>query len=571
MFRKFARTFLPNPLDRMIKRCVKKKGKKVLLCWNRGLGDIALGLYAIVQRIREYIPDAEITFLTRENLLAGFSMLEGVKAVGVSDWKRGEREKIGIDLKEYDLVIEKPDPSEWVRWQHGKVIPRLKWDPSHETLGEKFDLPSGYTYIGVQIAAETSYGLWRNWPLDRWLELFERLEILGGYKILLFGFGNEPQIERENVIDLRGKTTLFEFLSLMKNRCEYLILPDSGLLSMSYYLDAQFPMQILSLWADPKHGILKQNVPSPNQLLKHIPLVGDLRDLSQISVDEVLKHLVPTRPLLHAPFYSEIQEKSREKAGLIILAGGQGTRLNCAGPKGLFQVHGRSLFEWICKKAPTENFPIAIMTSPLNHEATVSFFKEKNFFDREIHFFRQPLGFAGPDGNGSVFKAFQDAGLGELFASKQVEVVSIVQIDNALADPLDGTLIAYHRKMGSDVTLKCVERLSPQESMGALVERKGHIEIVEYLDLNRQETYRYNNTGMMVMNLSFMQEMASKELPIHWVEKKIDSKWVRKGEKFIFDALKYAKKVNALCYPRELCYAPLKSLDQLDEIERKLS
>ena len=32
-----------------------------MLFWNRGLGDIALGLYAIVHRIRESIPDAKIT------------------------------------------------------------------------------------------------------------------------------------------------------------------------------------------------------------------------------------------------------------------------------------------------------------------------------------------------------------------------------------------------------------------------------------------------------------------------------------------------------------------------------
>ncbi len=69
MFKKLYRKFGPNPLDQMLK---KQSGKKILIFWNRGLGDIALGLFAIVHRIREFIPDSQITFLTRPNLRDGF-------------------------------------------------------------------------------------------------------------------------------------------------------------------------------------------------------------------------------------------------------------------------------------------------------------------------------------------------------------------------------------------------------------------------------------------------------------------------------------------------------------------
>lgn len=69
----------------MLERTAKKGGKKILLGWNRGLGDIALGLYAMVQRIREIVPNAEITFVVRENLRDGFSMLEGVKTIVAPD------------------------------------------------------------------------------------------------------------------------------------------------------------------------------------------------------------------------------------------------------------------------------------------------------------------------------------------------------------------------------------------------------------------------------------------------------------------------------------------------------
>ena len=570
MFRTFARKFLPNPFDRMLKKCARRSGKKVLLCWNRGLGDIALGLFAMTQRIREYIPDAEITFLTRENLLPGFSMLEGVKTIAASDWKRGETRSFPVDRKEYDLIIEKPDPTEWVRWQLGKVVPKLKWDPSHDNLWEKFDLPKGFIYIGVQVSAETNYGLWRNWPLHRWQELFDRLSRFKKYRILLFGFGEEPKFNHDHIIDLRGKTNLFELLSIIKNRCSHLILPDSGILSMSYYLDAQFPLQILSLWADSNHGILKQNVPSPNQLLRHVPLIGALRDLNQVTVDSVIDCILPLKPLMLSYLAEKIPQTPIENAGAILLAGGQGTRLGFQGPKGVFSVGGKSLFEWICEKAPRENFPIAVMTSPLNHEETVSFFKKNHNFGRELYFFKQPLGTFGPDGNGSVFKAFVQSGLDVLFASRGIDLINFVQIDNPLADPADASLIAHHRTSGAEATIKFVERIRSDESMGVLVAREGNLEIVEYLDLNPAEQYRYNYTGMMAMNLSFIRKIALIDLPLHPVRKKIDGKWVLKGERFIFDSLKYAEKTTSLCYTRESCYAPLKSLDQLSAIEKLL-
>ncbi len=156
----------------------------------------------------------------------------------------------------------------------GNLIPKLKWDPLHDDLWKSFDLPDSYTYICVQPVTETNYGLWRNWPLARWQDLFERLEKIGSVKVLLFGFGAGPDFPYKNVIDLRGKTTLFQLLSIVKNRCKAAILPDSGILSMIYYLDAPFPIQIVSLWADPNHGILKQGVPSPNRKLQHFPLIG---------------------------------------------------------------------------------------------------------------------------------------------------------------------------------------------------------------------------------------------------------------------------------------------------------
>ena len=578
MFRTFSRLFLPNPLDRMLRKTAKRGGRRILIGWNRGLGDIALGLYAIVHRIREFIPNAEVTFLTRENLRDGFSLLEGIQVVTAPGWKRGEKMHVPKTLQhlEFDLVIPNPSPTDWVRWQRGTLVPRLKWDPVHEPLWQKFGLSEEFVYIGVQPLAETQYGLWRNWPYERWVELFDHLEQMQNVKVLLFGYGSMPSFAHSNIVDLRGKTTLFEFLSIVKNRCQAMVLPDSGLLSMIYYLDTSFPIKIVSLWADPDHGILKQDVFSPNPRLRHCPLVGKDRDLRAVSTREVMNRLFPVRPLNRCQKAEEVHTAAVEKTGVILLAGGQGTRLGVQGPKGLFPIGPKNLFQWISEKVPP-HIPMAIMTSPLNHDATVAFFESHHHFGRKVFFFEQPLlpfldakkrplPISGPDGNGSVFKAFAASPICSQFEEWGIKYLSIVPVDNPLADPADPILISYLQEKGADVIVKCIEEREADAAMGALVERGQMLEIVEYTELDPTAQYRYRYTGMMAVTLSFLKRAAQIELPHHLVWKQ--NRWKR--ECFLFDALPFAAKAEALCYPRAQSYAPLKSLQNLSQVEELL-
>src|SRR4029078_3737266 len=90
MFKTLWRRFGINPFDQLLKKARRDEQKRFLICWNRGLGDIPLGLYALTQRIYAYIPDASITFAPRSDLEVGFKMLStGVSVVIDPDWKRG--------------------------------------------------------------------------------------------------------------------------------------------------------------------------------------------------------------------------------------------------------------------------------------------------------------------------------------------------------------------------------------------------------------------------------------------------------------------------------------------------
>ena len=78
----------------------------------------------------------------------------------------------------------------------------------------------------------------------------------------------------------------------------------------------------------------------------------------------------------------------RGEVAALVLAGGQGTRLGFSGPKGMYNIglpSGKTLFQLLAERlkklkelASCESLPFYIMTSPINHEETASFFKENN-------------------------------------------------------------------------------------------------------------------------------------------------------------------------------------------------
>ncbi|MGL5264539.1 MAG: glycosyltransferase family 9 protein [Candidatus Rhabdochlamydia sp.] len=291
-------TFKLSFFDRLLKKAAKEKKKRFLLCWNRGLGDIPLGLYALIHRIREFIPDAKIVFITRADLFLGFGLLSQVEVLVDPSWKRGE----SFDLKSslarlqkskevFDVIIEHPDPTRWVKWQLGRLTPKLNWLEKYDLLCERFGLDHKKKYIGIHIQTETKYKYEKNWPIVYWKECLHQLDCELKLTPILFGVSKETAFFKKGVIDLRGETTLLEMLSLIKNHCCYLLTPDSGVLSMTYYLNSPFKINVVSLWADPKQGVLKQQVKSPNPLLQHVPLIAKHEDLCNVSVKQVIKTL----------------------------------------------------------------------------------------------------------------------------------------------------------------------------------------------------------------------------------------------------------------------------------------
>jgi ADP-heptose:LPS heptosyltransferase len=296
---KFLRSLTGNELDRLLKRYAKEGRKSFLIPWNRGLGDIALGLYTYVLRIKTFIPDAQITFITRDELVEGFRLLGDVDVIGVP-WQRGfpvdlaeTLKKLAIEASDYDEILEKVNPTKWLSWQIGRIVPKLKWETAYDSLHKRFNLDPEGRYVGVHVSSETGqfYKYRKDWPLERWQELLKRITGEKNLKVILFGNKKDHAFESPHITDLRGDTGLLEMLSIIKNRCCLLIAPDGGVLSITYYLDTFFDIKVISLWGDARQGVLKQGVRSPNAGLKHVAIKGAKGNVSGISVETVLAEI----------------------------------------------------------------------------------------------------------------------------------------------------------------------------------------------------------------------------------------------------------------------------------------
>lgn len=296
--RRIADRVAGNALDRAVRRAAAGPAHDFLFCWNRGLGDVALCLVPIFARIRRDVPGARIAVVTRPDLLEPFRMTDADAVVASEGLARdafptAERMRglPGVGPGPWAAVFPDPDVNRWLHGRRREFPPVLRWDPAWNALADAVVPPSdGRVTIGAHVHSETRghYSYDKDWPADSWRELFARVDDVRGVRWLLFGRTAEPRFDARDVVDLRGRTGYLEMASVLRNRCRVLIAPDSGVLNTAYYLGERFPLDVISLWSDPRQGILLQGCPSPNPLLRHVPLVGAGELARNVAVDAVL-------------------------------------------------------------------------------------------------------------------------------------------------------------------------------------------------------------------------------------------------------------------------------------------
>ena len=304
------------------------------------------------------------------------------------------------------------------------------------------------------------------------------------------------------------------------------------------------------------------------------------------------------------------------RVAVVLLAGGQGSRLGHDAPKGTYPIGPLSKDSFFARHAQAigrrseragRTVPWWIMTSPATDVATREFFAEHDFFGLRadsITFFSQSTlpalhsgrlalerknrVFVHPDGHGGFFRAFAGAGGLESCRDAGIEQLFVHQVDNPLTPVADPVFLGRHSRVAADMSFKVVAKNSPDEGLGTPVEiDDGEHGIVEYSDLPAAEGKRrsadgklihaHGTIGVYALSTTLVSRVAAQHeaLPYHSATRRalildehgdsVDAP-LQKSELFLFDALAEARAASFVEVQREREFAPVKSMTGRDSV-----
>lgn len=306
------------------------------------------------------------------------------------------------------------------------------------------------------------------------------------------------------------------------------------------------------------------------------------------------------------------------KYSIVIMAGGQGTRLGHSGPKGTFDIgldSHKSIFEILADNIKEESkkynvmIPWYIMTSNENNDQTKEFFEKKNYFGYDknyVKFFQQGklpmLDEQGKiiinekgliketsDGHGGIFQSMKRNGITEDMKNRGVEWAFIGPVDNVLVKMVDPVLLGIMIDKNVLAGGKSVVKANPSERVGVFCKRNGKPGVVEYTEISKEMAEQVDENGSLVFgeshincnlfNIEAIEKVANKNLPYHIAHKKAsyldengnlivpDKPNAYKFESFIFDAFDMLKDMAILRVKREEEFAPVKNAEGTDSPE----
>ena len=338
---------------------------------------------------------------------------------------------------------------------------------------------------------------------------------------------------------------------------------------------------------------------------------GEITPLAAMEISEIERSHV---------WYEELGYRAirQGQVGTVLLAGGMGTRLGSDEPKGMYDI-GLTKPVYIFERIISNLLEVVeracawihlfIMTSDKNHEKTVAFLAEHDYFGYEpgyIHFFRQEMApasdFSGkvymerpdkiansPNGNGGWFSSMANGGILEIVKNNGIEWLNVFAVDNVLQRMADPCFVGAVIARGCSSGAKVVKKNAPDEKVGVMCLEDGRPSIVEYYDLTDELMHAKNEKGEpaynfgAILNYLFpvkaLEKTISEKLPLHIVEKKIpymddDGNFVKpeeangyKYETLVLDMVHMMDSCLPYEVEREREFAPIKNMTGIDSVD----
>jgi len=352
---------------------------------------------------------------------------------------------------------------------------------------------------------------------------------------------------------------------------------------------------------------------------------GPGRDMSTMEpIEPSLTESIKTSSPETLELYREVALKAAAagQVGVLLLAGGQGTRLGVKYPKGMYDIglpSGKTLYQIqaerilrvqnMAKKVTGEEglIPMYIMTSEHTKQPTVEFFKKHNYFgleEQQLHIFEQrtipSFDMQGrfimetksklarsPDGNGGLYWALKHEGVLQDLEKRDVRYLHAYCVDNVLVRVADPVFMGYCIQKKAEAGNKCVEKICPDEAVGVVCKLEGKIQVVEYSEIAKDTAELRNKEGKLTYSagnicnhfftrdfLKRVCEYHEKELPHHIAKKKIPFTDLSTGqackpdtpngiklEKWVFDVFQFSNSFVVWECNREDEFSPLKNAD----------
>ncbi|EFX03770.1 udp-n-acetylglucosamine pyrophosphorylase [Grosmannia clavigera kw1407] len=210
------------------------------------------------------------------------------------------------------------------------------------------------------------------------------------------------------------------------------------------------------------------------------------------------------------------------KVAVVLMAGGQGTRLGSTAPKGCYDIglpSAKSLFRLQAERirkvqalaaaqaglaADAVVVPWYIMTSGPTRGPTEAFFQAHDHFGLapdNVVFFEQGVlpcisndgkillesrgrVATAPDGNGGLYQALVASGVLADLQARRVDHVHAYCVDNCLVRVADPVFVGFAAQKDVDVATKVVRKRSATESVGLILLKNGRPDVVEYSEID---------------------------------------------------------------------------------------